>query len=115
MKKYKGTIVQESLDDDRILNDFDVVGFRVTKETEPSKRWHLFTVLASEENIKKLSKNLKPEKWYAHFWNGDDVIAVFPNKVFRFKHSIKSTWKGAMEYGKSLGIPEEQLDFLLEK
>lgn len=49
-----------------------------------------------------------------HFWNADDVIAVFSNKLFRFKHSDKSTWNEAIEYGKSLGIPKEQLDFVIE-
>lgn len=91
MKVYKGTIVQESLTDDRVLNDFEVVSFKVTKQDNPENRWHLFTVLASEENIKKLSKYFKPEKWYAHFWKGDDIIAIFPNEVFRFKYSDKST------------------------
>lgn len=115
MKKYKGTIVQESLFDDRCLNDFEIIGFRVTKEDDPQNRWHLFTVFASEENLEKVAANLKPEKWYAHFWNGDDVIAIFPNKTFSFKHSDKSTWSEAIEHGRNLGIPEEQLDFVIEK
>lgn len=113
--KYKGTIVQESLIDDRQLNDFEVIKFKVTDDEKPENRWHLFTVVALEEDIKKLASNLKPEKWYAHFWNGDDVIAIFPNKTFNFKHSDKSTWMEAVNYGKSLGIPEEQLDFLIEE
>ncbi len=112
--KYKGTIVQESLVDDRQLNDFEIIRFKVTDEVKPEDRWHLFTVLATPGQIKKLSSNLKPEKWYAHFWNGDDVIAIFPNKIFNFKHSNKSTWTEAINYGKSLGIPQEQLDFLIE-
>lgn len=115
MNKYKGTIVQESLTDDRILNDFEVIGFKVTKQDKPEDRWHLFTVLASEKSVRKLAKYLKPEKWYTHFWKGDDVIAIFPNKVFRFKYSDKSTWERAVEHGKSIGIPGEQLDFLMEE
>ena len=91
MKNYKGTIIQESLIDDRILNDFDFVGFKVTNEEKPEARWHLFTVFASHEDIEKLASNLKPEKWYAHFWSGDDVIAVYPSKTFQFKISDKST------------------------
>jgi|SRR3990172_9879830 len=115
MKKYKGIIVQESLVDDRILNDYEIIGLEVTKEKRLEDRWHLFTIIGSETDIRKLPKNLKQEKWYAHFWNGDDVIAVFPNKTFQFKRSDKSTWKEAVEYGKSLGIPKEQLDFLIEE
>lgn len=79
------------------------------------KRWHLLTVEASEKVIEKLAEYIKPEKWYAHFWNGEDVIAVFPKKVFRFKFSDKSTWKETIEYGKSIGIPEKQLDFLINE
>lgn len=46
---YKGTIVEESLEDNRILNDIDII---------------------------------KSGKWYMHFWNGNDVIAVFKYGVF---------------------------------
>src|SRR5258708_2804287 len=112
--KYKGTVVLESLIDDRILNDFEIVGFKVTNEEDSSSRWHLFTVLVAEENIKKFSNNLKHQKWYAHFWNNDNIIAVFPNKMFNFKYSDIKSWKKAVEYGKSLGIPEERLDFLID-
>ena len=104
MKKYKGTIVQESLTDDRILNDFIFLDFRVTKDKNPNDRWHLFTVQASEKLVIKLAKYLKSEKWYAHFW-----------KTFRFKYNDKSTWHKAVEYGKSIGIPEKQLDFLIDE
>lgn len=50
-----------------------------------------------------------------HFWEPgkDEVLAVFKNKTFDIKHSDKSTWSGAVEHGKSIGIPEEQLDFLI--
>ena len=49
-----------------------------------------------------------------HFWNGDDIIAVFPGKTFRMQHSDQSAWTEAIEYGKSINIPEEQLDFIVE-
>ena len=49
-----------------------------------------------------------------HFWQDNDVIAVFPDAIFRFKHSDKSTWKPAVEHGLSIKIPEEQLDFVID-
>src|SRR3989442_15986310 len=39
------------------------------------------------------------------------LVAVFRGKKFEFKSRDKSTWNEAVEYGKSVGIPEEQLDF----
>lgn len=115
MKVYKGTIVQESLQDDRQINDFQVIGLKVTSQNNPHDRWHLCTVLITESDIEKLASNLKPQKWYAHFWCDDQVIAVFPQKIFKFLHSDKSTWAQAIEYGKSVGIPDKQLDFVIEE
>jgi hypothetical protein len=116
MNKFKGTIVQESLVDDRVLNDFKIVKFRVTDAEKPEDRWHLFTFNADEKQIEKLSKQLK-YAWYAHFWqpNHNDMIVIFQNKLFRIKYKDKSTWKEAVEYGKSMNIPDEQLDFLIEE
>lgn len=114
MQKYKGTIVMESLIDDRQLNDWEIVKFCVSRDENPVDRWHLFTVLMSRKEIVKLADNLKPA-WYAHFYLGDEVVAVFAGKLFEFKHSDHSTWIEAVEYGKSLGIAEEQLDFPVEE
>lgn len=111
--KYKGTIVEESLEDNRVLNDVQIVGFRISKDENPADRWHLYTVNISRDEILKISKCLKAGKWYMHFWNRDDVIAVFKDKTFEFKYSQKETWKDACDYGRSLGIPEEQLDFVV--
>lgn len=113
MREYKGVIVEESLSDNRILNDLKIVDFRISKEENPSDRWHLYTVNVSKEEIEKLSKNIKT-KWYMHFWKGRNIIAIFKNKKFEFNFDDKSTWKPVIEYGLSLGIPREQLDFPIE-
>jgi len=111
---YEGTIVEEGLKDNRILNDLQIVNVRISAAEAPEDRWHLYKVLVSEGDIEFLATQLKPELWYMHFWHEDDVVAVFPNKTFRFKHSDKSTWLPAVEYGKSIGIPTEQLDFVVD-
>jgi hypothetical protein len=67
----------------------------------------------SQEEILELEKIIK-QGWYAHFWNGKEVIAVFRNKTFSFVHNNKSTWKPAVNYGLSLGISREQLDFPID-
>lgn len=112
-KEYKGVIVEESLNDSRILNDFKIVDFKISEEENPSDRWHLYTVHVSKDDIDRLSKNIK-QKWYMHFWNGCDVIAIFKDKKFEFNFDDKSTWKPVIEYGLSLGIPKEQLDFPID-
>ncbi len=101
------------MEDNRILNDLEIVGVRISKTENPADRWHLYTVNVSREEIEKLSRNIKP-KWYMHFWKGRDVVAIFKDKEFDFNYDDKSTWSSVLEYGKSQGIPEEQLDFPID-
>ncbi len=114
-KDYKGTIVEESLSDNRILNDIKILNFRISKDENPNDRWHLYTVNVSKDDIKKLSTYIGAGKWYMHFWKDNDVVAVFKDKIFEFKHNNKSTWADAIAYGKSIGIPDEQLDFVIDE
>lgn len=110
---YKGTIVEESLNDNRVINDFKIIGFRISKDENPADRWHLYTVSVTHEDIARLSENIKP-KWYMHFWKDRKVIAIFHGKKFEFNYDDKSSWVPAVEHGLSIGIPKEQLDFLID-
>lgn len=113
MEKFKGTIVEESLIDNRVINDFEIVGSRISKDENPADRWHLYTVLVSREDIEKLYQNIKP-KWYMHFWQGRDIIAIFQGQKFEFNYDDKTSWEPAINFGLSIGIPKEQLDFLID-
>lgn len=112
-KDYKGIIVEESLEDNRIINDLEIIDFKITNEENPAERWHLYTVNVSEEDIERLSRIIKP-KWYMHFWKDRHVIAIFKDKKFEFDFDDKSAWKPAIEYGLSQGIQKEQLDFPID-
>ena len=50
------------------------------------------------------------ENFYFHFYRNNELIVVFNTKIFRVTTN-ENTWKELIEYGKSLGIIEEQLDF----
>ena len=73
----------------------------------------LLRVGVDEKSIDKVVKliqhNLFP-KYYAHFYKRNELIVIFPKKIIRMTTS-KKTWNEAVEYGKSVGIPAEQLDF----
>lgn len=113
-RDYFGTIIEESLEDNRVLNDIEIISFRISKDESPQDRWHLYKAKVSKEDIEKLSKYIKSGKWYMHFWGGTDVIAVFRGKTFEFNYTDKATWKDAVDYGRSVGIPDEQLDFKID-
>ena len=108
---YTGVIVENSLTDTTILNTC------TTLKTWQDGLWILHKVQATELQIKQISTSLADGPWYMHFWNEteDKIIAVFKNKIFIIEAKDQSTWQQAIEYGHSLGIPSEQLDFLINQ
>jgi hypothetical protein len=110
-----GIIVEESLKDNRFLNRLDVLSVEIADAEESQDRWHLYKVKANEIQIKELAKELKSQKWYSHFWDKKKIVVVFPGKVFKIDQSDKSSWRPAINYGLSLKIPAEQLDFVVEE
>ncbi len=111
---YQGAIIGESLSDERILNSLDLTSFTVTEEEDPAERWHIYKVLVTREDIKRLAQNIKPG-WYMHFWLGREVIVAFASQQFEFNYDNKKSWQPAIDYGLSMGIPLEQLDFPIDK
>ena len=107
---YKGTIIENSLSNKEILKKI-----RVNK-TWKSGDWTLHSVSLDEDQIVELAASLDNGHWYIHIWrpDNDDVKVIYKDKIFDIKFSDKSTWNDATEYGKSLGIPKEQLDFLID-
>ena len=104
---YKGTIVENSLKDTSVLSELTVT------KTWRDGDWTLYNVIISEDQISGLAKCLNNGPWYIHLWKEgtDEVRVIFKEKIFTIKHSDKSTWTSAVSYGKSIGIPEQQLDF----
>lgn len=120
---YIGTIIQESLTDQEILDKLHVVR-TVIEEVTPRhktpwvKTWILHTVEIEEEDAEKwavwLSEhidNTHDHPWYVDFKNDKYHYIVFPNKIFKIDLSDPREYKEAKEYGISVGIPYYQVDF----
>lgn len=107
---YKGTIIENSLIDREILKKVKI------EKSYSSSRWILHDVFVGEEQISELSKSLDNGPWYIHLWRPceDNVKVIFKDKIFNIKFSDKSTWNEAVAYGKSIGIPDKQLDFPID-
>lgn len=115
MDFYTGTIVEESLLDNRFLNELEITSIRISDADNPEDRWHLYGVTVTEDQVRQLAGQLKSEKWYAHFWDEEIIYVVFPGKTFKISRHDKTTWESAVNYGLSLNIPKEQLDFLINE
>ena len=109
-QKYKGVIIEESLEDKSILKNFEIISQTVSENLG----WHIDTVLVSESDFEKLAQIIKRGTWYMHFWVKEKMVAIFYGKIFSFDFNDKTSWEPVLKYGLSLGIPEEQLDFPID-
>ena len=111
--RYKGCIIEESLTDNRVLNNIKTFKIRITSEDNPQKRWHIYDSIVSETQINYIHKYLK-QGWYMHFWDKNKMIVLFKDKKFILDVNKADAWKNAIDYGLSIGIKKEQLDFEME-
>jgi len=115
--KFKGLLLKESLKDMGVL---DLVN--ITKEEKwdadnavdfQPKVWNAVEFEGDgdvEEIAEKMSKAMVP-RWYLNISTDEEEFVVFLDKIFRYSKGDEETKKKAQEYGRSLGIPEDQLDW----
>lgn len=123
---WTGWIIDESLNDIRILSSLRVLKKKIEENIEGDiKRvWNLYTVEVDDKDINEISKILEKQmklEYYAHFTNGKKLLIVFHEKYFLVR--LKSVggdkgfgitsfeaepedmpmWKSAFEYGTDKG------------
>jgi hypothetical protein len=49
--------------------------------------------------------------WYSHFNADGETFVVYPGRVFRYPSGDKAGRAEAEGYGRSIGVPESQLDW----
>jgi hypothetical protein len=66
---------------------------------------------SSDPLASELADSLLSPGWYAN-WNSDaEATVVFPGKVFRYPRGDQAGRELAQAYGRSVGVPEPQLDW----
>ncbi len=117
--KYTGTVIVESLLSDSVLNFVDVK-HRETAELidalpDQSKEVTIVVFECGDDMAaavaEEISRHLRPNHWYADIRQEYDTFVIFPNKIFRFAPKETEKHQKAVDYAKSLGIPESQIDF----
>jgi hypothetical protein len=59
----------------------------------------------------ELADSLLSPGWYAN-WNSDtEATVVFPSKIFRYPRGDQAGRAEALAHGRSVGVPEPQLDW----
>jgi hypothetical protein len=114
-----GLLIKESLADTNVL---ELVHITKTESWQASNTAEyqpvLWTALSFEavdhqaDTIaKKLSYALKPQGWYINASTIAHVYVIFPNKVFKYRKGDSIQRAEAKQYGRSIDIPEHQLDW----
>ncbi|MCL4390221.1 MAG: DUF5680 domain-containing protein [Patescibacteria group bacterium] len=118
---YKGTIIEESLDNADVLKGLKILKTDIESVTDEHqtpwlKQWTLHRVEIPEidaaEIAQKLSKVIDVShvsSWYADFRNDKKHYIIFREKVFHVDRSNKTQYDEVRKYGLTLGIPEYQL------
>jgi len=119
---YTGLILKESLKSDDILKDKEIKVSKIESwelgdkaaDFQPDT-WTAVFIEGAEKDIeqvaRKISKAILP-KWYANLSNETTEFVIFHNKIFKHQKGNKEEAEEAREYGRSVGIPERQLDWL---
>ena len=105
---YHGILVDKGFFDESVLNKLRIIGSKQTS------KWKLIKIAVKEDElddvIKKLQEKMIKFGYYFHLYRGDELIVCYKDKIFRVSPD-KSTWARAVEYGKELKIPNNELVF----
>ncbi|MFA5386300.1 MAG: DUF5680 domain-containing protein [Candidatus Paceibacterota bacterium] len=118
---YKGTIIEESLDNTKVIKRLKILKTNVEAvidehQTPWLKQWTLHRVEIPESEAEDIAQELSKvidmshvSSWYADFRNDKKHYIIFRNKVFHVDRNNKAQYDEVRKYGLTLGIPEYQL------
>jgi hypothetical protein len=119
----KGTLLAESL---RVGAELRVAGLTLTRLSRQdfsgsvsAAQPPVWTVVGFEADdgvadvlAQSLSDSLLAEGgWYADFKTGREHLVVFAGRIFRYRRGDQAGRAEAIAYGRTVGVPENQLDW----
>jgi hypothetical protein len=118
---YDGTLILESLRVGVELQDIPLAVHKISRyavsnaSADQPPVWSLLEFAVEDAHAEQLanllSKALDAPGWYADFHNQHEILVVFPSRVFRYARGDENARSQAQEFGRSLKIPEPQLDW----
>lgn len=114
---YRGVIIKESLNAYLLYEIKKYITSSHTHFLDKRELCTIFNVNISWNELhglcKKISINIKPFGYYAHFISRDKMLVCFPNKIFSFKRGDAITIEECREFGRKLGIKDKLMKFEL--
>jgi hypothetical protein len=119
-EKWRGCIIEESLEDKEVLKLIKILKSEVSNDSNQEtnhgyKTWHIHEVEFFRTELDKiidlLKNNLRVGKWWVDLSGKEEIAIVFRGKVFKGIKGDKEFKKRVNEYGRKIELPEEQLPF----
>jgi hypothetical protein len=119
----RGRLIAESL---RAGTDLSLEGVRLTRISRQDVSgsaaagqppvWTLVDIEAPDDCADALARSLSRSLladggWYADFTVGGEHVVVFAGRVFRYRRGDRAGHEAAVAHGRSVGVPEHQLDW----
>jgi hypothetical protein len=119
---YSGALIAESLRPDAVLEGIPLAVtkiYRAALGSAEAGQPELWTVIEFEVTADRavglaeaLSRLLVSDGgWYCDFRAADEVFVVFAGQIFRYRRGDRAARAEAEAYGRSMGIPDVQLDW----
>ena len=118
---YSGLILKESLKNTNILTDDRITIIKEEKwnverravDWQP-KVWTALYVEGADKDIRDIAviiSNSILSKWYANLSDSTTDWVIFHKKIFSYEKGDGDKKQEARNYGKSISVPEHQLDW----
>ncbi len=118
---FRGGFLAESIRPGSKLRDVRFVVTEVRRGHVPNATpdqppiWTLIEFEVDDAQAEALANSfadaLDEPGWYADFQSDSEHFVVFPRRVFRYRRGDRAARAEAAEHGRSLRIPESQLDW----
>jgi hypothetical protein len=118
----EGTLIAESMRAGAELDAVRLVTRKIRRSPQGDasvgqpELWTLIDFEAEEPDAEvladALAKVLDPQHgWYADFRTPQETFVVYADRVFRYRRGDSSGRAEAAAYGRSVGVPEHELDW----
>jgi hypothetical protein len=117
-----GGLIAESLRVGAVLDGVTLIVSKISRaelgdvEAGQPRTWTFIDFEAADEDADLLASRLEhvldhDGGWYCDFRNNDETFVVFADRTFRYPRGDDNGRTRAAEYGRSVGVPEGQLDW----
>jgi hypothetical protein len=117
-----GTVIAESLRDGAVIAGIPFVTTRLARaemgnvDVGQPRVWTLIEFEIADDDAALLARALEGALegeggWYCDFRSDDETFVVFADRTFRYPRGDQAGRAEATAYGRSVGVPENQLDW----